>query len=344
MDEVKIWSVDGDSNVESLARKSQTDTEELLEETLVKNPGMLLPGLRLVGRQTPTEGGPLDLLGVDSDGRLVVFELKRGTLSREAVAQVIDYASYLDGMPVEDLADYVSERSGAHGIAKIEDFGEWYGNNVDAESLDSLRPMRIFLVGLGADDRTERMVRFLAENSGMDISLLTFHGFAYDGKTLLARQVEVEAVPEPEHPTRRRRISAKEKRENLDRLLADSGVPELFQAVKNMFQANWPDSRPGPVTWWSPTRRARAYGLGVRFKGRRALSARIDPLPGRVRIVFFPRTKALCLGEFRQPVEEIPYGTSPPNQEPLEDPRTEIQFPLTGEEWETHRERLYSLT
>ena len=57
---------------------------------------MLMPGLKLVGRQTPTEGGPLDLLGVDEDGRLVVFELKREMLSREAVAQVIDYASYLD--------------------------------------------------------------------------------------------------------------------------------------------------------------------------------------------------------------------------------------------------------
>ena len=57
-----------------------------------------MEGLTLVGRQTPTEGGPLDLLGVDADGRLVVFELKRGTLSRDAVAQVVDYASYLNAM------------------------------------------------------------------------------------------------------------------------------------------------------------------------------------------------------------------------------------------------------
>ena len=73
MDEVKIWSVDEESNVEPLPKKGQTDTEQLLEDTLVKNPSMLLPGLKLVGRQMPTEGGPLDLLGVDSDGRLVVF-------------------------------------------------------------------------------------------------------------------------------------------------------------------------------------------------------------------------------------------------------------------------------
>ena len=81
MDEVKIWAVDDESNVVPLASKGQTDTELLLEETLVSNPGLLLPGLPglrgLVGRQTQagTEGGPLDLLGVDEDGRLVVFEL-----------------------------------------------------------------------------------------------------------------------------------------------------------------------------------------------------------------------------------------------------------------------------
>ena len=132
-------------------------------------------GLKLVGRQTPTEGGPLDLLGVDTDGRLVVFELKRGTLSRDAVAQVVDYASYLDTMELTALAEYISDRSGEHGIENIEDFQKWYSR--DFGELESLKPLRLFLVGLGTDDRTERMVRFLADNSNMDISMLTFHGF-----------------------------------------------------------------------------------------------------------------------------------------------------------------------
>ena len=177
MDEVKIWTLNSDSNVTPLASKDQTDTESLLEETLVRNPDLLIPGLRLVGRQTPTDGGPLDLLGVDEDGRLVVFELKRGTLSRDAVAQIIDYASDLDAKTDIALAEHIAANSGVGGIERIEDFEEWYGENTDGQSLDSLRPLRLFLIGLGADDRTERMVRFLAENTGMDISLLTFHGF-----------------------------------------------------------------------------------------------------------------------------------------------------------------------
>ena len=332
MDEVKIWALDGDSNVTPLASKNQTDTESLLEETLVRNPDLLIPGLRLVGRQTPTDGGPLDLLGVDEDGRLVVFELKRGTLSRDAVAQIIDYASDLDAKTDVALAEHIAANSGVGGIERIEDFEEWYGENTEGQSLDSLRPLRLFLIGLGADDRTERMVKFLAVNTGMDISLLTFHGFAYDGKTFLARQVEVEGAAESGPRRPRRYLSTEEKRDLLKRKIENSGMSETFSAVEGMFEANWPGFSKYPT----------GLGLSIRFKNRSF--ARIDPWKGGVTIVFFGRAKALCLDEFRQPVKEIRYETWPRNREPLEDPRTEVQFQFTAEEWEQHQERLSALT
>ena len=97
MEDIKIWSLDG-LTATPLDAASQMESERKLEDTLVNNPGLLMDGLALVGRQTPTEGGPLDLLGVDKYGRLCVFELKSGTVARDAVAQVIDYASDLDGM------------------------------------------------------------------------------------------------------------------------------------------------------------------------------------------------------------------------------------------------------
>ena len=332
MDEVKIWALDGDSKVTPLASRDQTDTESLLEETLVRNPDLLIPGLRLVGRQTPTDGGPLDLLGVDEDGRLVVFELKRGTLSRDAVAQIIDYASDLDAKTDVALAEHIAANSGVGGIEAIEDFEEWYGENTDGQGLDSLRPLRLFLIGLGADERTERMVRFLAENTGMDISLLTFHGFAYDGTTLLARQVEVEASvdPGPRRATRYR--STEERRELLKKNIEDSGMSETFSAVEEMFATNWPRSSAYPRVW----------GLSITLQ--RLAYARIDIREESVNIVFFPRAKALCLDEFRQPVKEIPHRTWPMNREPLNDPETELHFQFTAGEWERYKDRMSALT
>ena len=332
MDEVKIWALDGDSNVTPLVSKDQTATELLLEETLVRNPDLLIPGLRLVGRQTPTDGGPLDLLGVDEDGRLVVFELKRGTLSRDAVAQIIDYASDLDAKSDVALAEHIAANSGADGIERIEDFEEWYGEHTEGQSLDSLRPLRLFLIGLGADERTERMVRFLAENTGMDISLLTFHGFAYDGKTLLARQVEAKTAVEPDPRPPKPRPSTEERRARLKRNIEDSGMSETFSAVERMFEANWSQFSTNPGVW----------GLSIGFQ--RRVYARIDLGEKSVNIVFFPRAKALCLDEFRQPVDEIRRETWPRNRDPLDDPGTEIHFQFTAEEWKQHKERLDALT
>ena len=105
MEDLRIWTVDNDANakITPLDAAGQTDSELLLEDILTRNPDMLEEGLQLVGRQTGTAGGPLDLLGVDRDGRLVVFELKRGTLNRDAVAQVIDYVSDLDAMDLDSL-------------------------------------------------------------------------------------------------------------------------------------------------------------------------------------------------------------------------------------------------
>ena len=196
MEETKIWTVEGNSAT-PLNTTNQMESEGLLENILTANPDMLEEGLQLVGRQTSTAGGPLDLLGVDIYGKLVVFELKRGRLNRDAVAQVIDYASDLNALEMDSLYKRISEQSGNHeGIRKIDDFGNWY-NEFRASSelleaeLEPLVPPRMVLVGLGVDDTTERMVSYMA-SGGMNISLLTFHGFvSSDGKAMLARNAEV---------------------------------------------------------------------------------------------------------------------------------------------------------
>ncbi len=333
MEDIKLWELNG-TQAKSLDLNSRLESEGLLEDTLVENPSLLMDGLILVGRQTPTEGGPLDLLGVDPDGKLVVFELKRGTLSRDAVSQIIDYASYLDSLDIEVLATLITNNSDTPGIDKIEDFQEWYSSERSGE-LESLTPPRMVLVGLGADDRTERMVRFLAQ-SDMDISLLTFHAFNYNGKTILAKQVEVEAADEPvRRPTRRRRTQADFERE-FDEKMGKHGAHNLVEEVQSMLAGNWPELET----------RMNSYGRGILLRRGETPKeyARIDVMSGGiVRLVFFPRTKALCLDEFREPVRKIPYTTYKLGRDPIEDPNTEIQFRLTPQEWETNKGSLTTL-
>ena len=89
MKKIQLWSVDRiEDKLSATAVESvdNTKTEQDLEELFVASPDLLMDGLTLIGRQVSTDRGPLDLLGIDADGRLVVFELKRGTLTRDAVA------------------------------------------------------------------------------------------------------------------------------------------------------------------------------------------------------------------------------------------------------------------
>ena len=175
MEEIKLWKISATFGEKPRAVTvdaiKQTDTERLLEEALATSPSLLLPNLQLIGRQSETPGGPLDLLGVDEDGRLVVFELKRGTLTRDAVAQAIDYASFLASLEPEQLCRHISDNSGKAGIDPIKDFAQWYQEGFQKPVSDMERP-RVVLVGLGVDERAKRMVSFLAECE-LDISWLS---------------------------------------------------------------------------------------------------------------------------------------------------------------------------
>ena len=338
MDEVKIWALEDGSQAKPLESKSHTDSEWLLEDTLVKNPDLLEEDLTLIGRQTPTEGGPLDLLGVDRDGRLALFELKRGNLTRDAVAQIIDYASDLEAKDFDSLVDHISEHSGKHGIDKIEDFAEWYGQEFDGLDPETLRPLRMFLVGLGVDAKTERMVTFLA--NGMDISLLTFHAFAHDGKTFLAKQVHVEVAEDSSPGPARRRLSKAEKTEKLKEEVQRKGVQDLFVAVRGMLRENWhgPIENPGET------------GLTIKLRGRTSGGkrgprsyARIDHRWRGVFLIFYWNAVRLYTGEFERLSKEIPFKIWPDGRDLTKDD-IQVQFLLTPDEWETHKEELSALT
>ena len=302
MKEIKLWSIleddRGNLTAERVDTTDHTETEKQLEDLLVKSPELLMPGLRLVGRQTPASGGALDLLGVSEDGNLMVFELKRGILTRDAVAQVIDYASHLGGLETEELITHISQRSGTGGIEKIEDFRNWYErefpNNPDGYTG---RPSMV-LVGLGADDRTRRMVDFLTQG-GLDISLITFHAFARDEKIFLARQVESKVGDKPE-----KRYTKSENLEALRELSERIGSDNLLKNMANLFRKEFPS-----YEW--PSRSGFSYSLIEKTeKGTPSYRVYVsiyvsEAHPGMVQLVFQKRAIEAAEEEFDKFFSEL---------------------------------------
>lgn len=343
MEETKIWSVEGTSAI-PLNTTNQMESEGLLEDILTANPDMLEDGLELIGRQTSTAGGPLDLLGVDTDGRLVVYELKRGRLNRDAVAQVIDYASSLNAMNEEALYRHISERSGNLGVQKIDNFDEWYSNNWSDEGSESLMPPRMVLVGLGVDDTTERMVQYMA-SSGMDISLLTFHGFINsDRRTLLTRNVEVDSDrinvnqgPRSRHRNRRARFEERVK-----------GLPtdtrDVFDAAERMLKAQYRRLSATYANTWVNFNLDYSWYQASELNRVATLFIELDEVKNCIKFGFHPMAiHLISMSEFED------YGVAFEIGEPKAITRIgvehEIRFPLHSlEEWENRRVMLTALT
>jgi len=96
--EVGIWRLGAKLEPVSYSRM---DSENRLETVLADDVAVIDPDLLLIGRQVPTAFGKfIDLLALDSEGRVVVLELKRDRTPREVIAQLLDYGSW-----VRDLED-----------------------------------------------------------------------------------------------------------------------------------------------------------------------------------------------------------------------------------------------
>ena len=343
-DDFGIWEVDETTKAaRRLEETGRTGTEALLEDIFIRNPVMLMPGLRLVGRQWPAAGGNLDLLGIDPDGRLVVFELKRGNLTRKAVAQALDYASWLDSLDGGELRDRICENSGQGGIAKIDNLGESCDNRDNWASAGLLTPVRIVLVGLGADDAARRMVEWLAAN-GTAIELLTFTGYRCGDRMLLARQTDNgDGTPGPERQERAagRRMAGLSRLDAINVRVDEYGMRDWWQEAVAVLEYNSAPSYRAKMGITFCKYGARVLSTGVEARG----SHKIEIAePGVVRIVFFPAAVDLCVDEFERLKTVIPFNCGSPGKTPVTEQVREQWFCLLNEcHWQEHKERIADL-
>ena len=100
--EVALWRL-GDKP--ERVTYSTIDAESRLETVLTDDLTIIDPNLLLIGRQVATAYGKfIDLLALDSEGNLIVIELKRNRTPREVVAQLLDYGSWVRGLEDTDIA------------------------------------------------------------------------------------------------------------------------------------------------------------------------------------------------------------------------------------------------
>jgi hypothetical protein len=203
MSEIGLWAIE--EGAPTRLQAGSIDLEQRLETWIERDTSLLRPDLRIVGRQVTVEGGRVDLLALDPQGRFVVIEIKSGNLRREAVAQALDYASCLAAMPFDELAakvdPYLAQQSGASTPATLA--GLLQGPGEEGTGTEETREVEICIVGTGRSPGLERMVDYLASQYGIPVSSVVYQVFLVGaGQQVLVRQLaETEVTVSPSKKT-----------------------------------------------------------------------------------------------------------------------------------------------
>ena len=178
--EVGIWRL-GQKPIR--INMSIIDSEAKLEDTLAQDITILSSQLMLIGRQIPTAYGKfIDLLAMNASGNLSIIELKKHRTPREVVAQLLDYASWVQNLSHEDITNIYSEKN--PGKKLEQGFYDAFGIN-PPEKLNQSHELMV--VSSELDPSTERIISYLANNYGVPINAVFFHYFKDEGRDYLAR-------------------------------------------------------------------------------------------------------------------------------------------------------------
>jgi hypothetical protein len=154
-----------------------THQEEQLEALLEKNPEYFFEGsnVLVIGRQVTTNLNTfIDLLGIDKAGNTVVIELKRGKTPRETVAQVLEYASFVENLDFAQLDEIYKDYSGED--ISLAEYHQQYFDNEEDEQVSFNKSTKLVIVAQDVTREIRQTALFLRKK-GVDIYCMEFKYF-----------------------------------------------------------------------------------------------------------------------------------------------------------------------
>ena len=192
--ETGLWRIQEDSKPQSISL-SGMDYEQHLQNIFAEDISIVEPPrLMVIGREVVTTyGGRIDLLAIDADGNLIVFELKRGQTPREVVSQTLDYGSWVRNLSSEEIATiFVDYQRDTLKKATPKGINEALQEKFDLIPDELNSSHRLVIVAEELDPSTERIVSYLQEAHDVDINVVFFRTFQDEDRLYLTRTWLVE--------------------------------------------------------------------------------------------------------------------------------------------------------
>jgi hypothetical protein len=234
--EIKLWQVtEGQLKKLSETSFSNAHLERDLEKWVESDPSILGRELSVVGTQIYIpKVGPLDLLAVDQAGRLVVVEFKRQQTTRDSIAQILDYASSIRTMNLEQLANL--QNVNAAELGEISDFDP-----------------AMILVAAEADEAAVKIVEYLVSKAQLPMEVVTFtFATLLDGQEIIARSILMpETIPSTKQATTNMTMP------DILRIAAERKIEHIVAVIRKIKGYDWAEElvprRRGYLRYWVRT-------------------------------------------------------------------------------------------
>lgn len=177
---MKLFTIDKTGKfVQFKEQEFKEENKEIdLEILLENNPEYFFDNSKIliIGRQVTTNLNTfIDLLGVDQFGNTVVIELKRGKTPRETLAQLIEYASYIDNLDYDQLNEIYQNYSGED--ASLEDYHQQYYESESQEKFSWNKNSKLVIVASNITPEIKQTAMYLRKK-GLEIYCLEFKYFS----------------------------------------------------------------------------------------------------------------------------------------------------------------------
>lgn len=207
----------------SLIKEGRTEFYDL-EKWIQSNPEILGEDITIIGRQVNTSSGPVDLLGIDKNGNIVVIELKRDKLPREVLAQAIDYAAAIAQWDIDEISEKIGKN--------LEEYLSDIFEETTLENLNINQRQRIILVGFEIDDSLNRMIEWLSQNYNVSINAIILHyAKTHSGAEILCRTTTIPEEVEKKRTQKKFKIPMSDEPGNYSK-------DELKELLRNYFSQN----------------------------------------------------------------------------------------------------------
>jgi hypothetical protein len=229
----------------------------MLEEMIVRDPSILSSEWMLIGRQEATShGGRIDLLAIAPDGSLVLVELKRDRTPREIIAQALDYASWVEELTPDKIAQIYRRFSNGGNLGEA--FRQLFGAPLDEETLNDSH--QIIIVAAELDDATERILGYLNARE-IAINAVFFQVFQHGDEQLLSRAWLIDPVETQANVASTTKIKGEKEPWNGEYYVSFGGVSKNWEdALKYGFISA------GGGSWYSGTLKLLSAGDRVWVK------------------------------------------------------------------------------